>query len=227
MGEHASYHESIDHKEAERRLRKYGGDRSYLTRYSKYKKCYVLSVYQKVPEKESKHFKIDVQDGKCNIQGRTDVCDDITQMLEHYEKNRLDPSFRNIGKKFTREDYVAAQRLSLSIEEHPSYHHNISLNVAKQRLRKYGGDRCYLTRYNEEDESYMLSVHQYRPTPRVIKHFKTDIRDGKCNIHRKTEAFDDPAKMLEHYERRRLDNIIKDIGEICTEDHSRPWCPIL
>ena len=217
MGEHDSYHQRISAEEAEKRLKKYDGNRCYLTRFSQNNNHYVLSVYQKIPTQEIEHYGIDIQDGKYKIQGKEDVFNDVTQMLKHYEQKRLDPAFKNIGKMFTEEDYLSALNRNPLMGEHPSYHQSMGAEEAEQRLKKCDGDCCYLTRFREENRKYMLSVSQKRPT-RSIKHFQIDIRDGKCSIFERTEVFDDITQMLEHYEYNRLDPAFKTIGKMFTEE---------
>lgn len=68
--EHVGYHEMITGKEAEQRLKKHGGH-CYLTRYSKIKDCYILSVYEHL-NASTWHFKIAIdKDGKHKILERT------------------------------------------------------------------------------------------------------------------------------------------------------------
>ena len=228
MGEHPSYHQSMSAEEAEQRLKKCNGDCCYLTRFCEENRKYMLSVSQKRPTRSIKHFQIEIRDGKCSIFEGTELFDDITQMLQHYEHHRLDPAFKTIGKMFTEDDYTIALTETL-MEEHTSYHQTISAEEAEQRLKKCGGDRCYLTRYNEKDKSYMLSVHQKRPTPRVIKHFKIEVLNGKCNIDKKPDVFDDITQMLEHYEQNKLDSAFRNIGTRYTEENnnSSKGCQIL
>ena len=217
MGEHDSYHQRISAKEAERRLKMYGGNRCYLTRFSQAHNHYVLSVRQKIPTQEIEHYGIDIRDGKYKIQGKEDVFNDITQMFEHYEQKRLDPAFKNIGKMFTEEDYLSALNRNPLMGEHPSYHQSMNAEEAEQRLKKFDGDCCYLTRFCEADRKYMLSVSQKRPT-QSIKHFQINIQDGKCRIFERTEVFDDITQMLQHYEQNRLDPAFKTIGRMFTEE---------
>ena len=106
MGEHSSYHQSIPGVEAERRLKSFGRH-SYLTRYSKARENYMLTVFERrPPEHEVQHFKIIIQDdGKHRIEGKEKTFADIEELLEHYENNRIDPSFRTIGQNYTEEEY--------------------------------------------------------------------------------------------------------------------------
>lgn len=103
--EHLGYHRSITAKEAERRLRKYGRH-CYLTRYSKTNLCYILSVYQERPIRTIKHFKIIIGSGELAIKGKEKTFSSIRELLDHYGNNRIDPSFENIGRKYTEEEYM-------------------------------------------------------------------------------------------------------------------------
>ena len=224
LDDHPGYHQSITTTEAEKRLQKCDENCCYLTRYSKNNKSYVLSVCQKRPIQGIEHFGIEVQDGKCKIQGKTEEFPNINQLLEHYEQNVIDPSFITIGKKFTREDYSAAFSKTL-MREQDSYHGTISNREAEQRLKKYSGDCCYLTCYSKDNKSYMLSVRRKR----VIKNILIDVRDGKCNIHDETKVFDDITQMLQYYELNKLDRL-RNIGKQFTEDDydaSRNSCIVL
>ena len=109
MAEHESYHEEITGAEAERRL-KLIGTNSYLTRYSNKKKSYVLTVFkQQIPEDVIKHYKIVIQNGY-KIDGKQFMCGDIRTLLEHYEKNRLDPAIKAIGEKHTLKDFLQREK---------------------------------------------------------------------------------------------------------------------
>lgn len=108
LEEHSSYHQSITGKEAEKRLKQHGGH-CYLTRYSEAKRCYILSVYQKSPTYAMKHFKIVIDySGKKSIEKKQQKFDTIGELLTHYENSRLDPAFRNIGERYTEDDYAKA-----------------------------------------------------------------------------------------------------------------------
>ena len=110
MGEHESYHKTITGEEAEERLRQHGGH-CYLTRYSRMKECYVLSVFehQKPLNPEIDHFEIVVEsDGKHRINGKSMAFNSIHQLLEYYEQNRINPAFKSIGTMYTEEDYITS-----------------------------------------------------------------------------------------------------------------------
>lgn len=108
--EHEGYHHIISQNEAERRLRQNGG-RCYLTRYSNTNKCYILSISQTAPTSTIRHFIIDKEkDGVCRIRGKQKEFGSIEELLAYYEENAIDPALRNIGKKYTEEDYTKDQK---------------------------------------------------------------------------------------------------------------------
>ena len=106
MSEHTSYHQVISGDEATQRLKSFGRH-SYLTRYSKARESYMLTVFERrPPEYEVRHFKIVIQDdGKYRIEGKDLEFQNIGALLGHYEHNRIDPSFRTIGQNFTEAEY--------------------------------------------------------------------------------------------------------------------------
>lgn len=104
LPEHDCYHQAINGKEAERRLKKFGGH-CYLTRYSKVHKCYVLSVYQyrRHPHPATGHFEIVIENsGDLQIKGKNRSFENIQLLLQHYE---IDPDFKSIGRPYTEERY--------------------------------------------------------------------------------------------------------------------------
>ena len=111
MAEHDSYHERIPGAEAERRLRSRGRN-GYLTRYSKERKSYVLTVFkEQTPEDVVMHLKIIITDrGQHKIEGKEVFFADIKTLLEHYEQNRIDPALRTIGQRYTLEDFNQRER---------------------------------------------------------------------------------------------------------------------
>ena len=106
MGDHISYHECITGEEAEKRLKHFAGH-CYLTRYSKVHKSYMLSVYKKERNGDTKrHFKIIVEkEKKVRIERKEKSFDNIQELLNYYEKARIDEALIHIGKKFTKEEY--------------------------------------------------------------------------------------------------------------------------
>ncbi len=110
---HPCYHHAITGKEAEKKM-KNSGDHCYLTRYSEIKKCYVLSVYQKKPNRVMKHFEISVTEfegqKQYKIDGKTRVFNGIKELLTYYENNSIDPALKNIGVGIEEEQYRTARR---------------------------------------------------------------------------------------------------------------------
>ncbi len=104
--EHEGYHHTITAKEAEERLKR-RGSHCYLTRYSNTNGCYILSIYQSTPTTTVKHFKIDKsRDGKFKIKNKQMEFDSIEELLAHYEEHTIDPAFKNIGRKYTEDEYA-------------------------------------------------------------------------------------------------------------------------
>ncbi len=103
---HKGYHRRITGEEAERRL-KLSDRHSYLTRYSKPQKCYILSVYEhQTTEDVVEHFEITIKnDAWVGIEGKDMLFDRIEELLHHYEYNTIDPAFTSIGQAYTLEDY--------------------------------------------------------------------------------------------------------------------------
>ena len=109
LKEHPSNHQKITGDEAERRLKEKGGH-CYLTRFSKFHDCYILSVYKKQhPDDVFEHFKIIVKNGKKSIDGLDREFDDIHSLLGHYEHQRIDAGLKSIGKAYTEDDYAKEQ----------------------------------------------------------------------------------------------------------------------
>ena len=107
LGEHPGYHQEITGEQAEQRLRKCGGH-CYLTRFSKKRGYYVLSVHEhrKPLKPVIKHFKIVIhKNGGTKIEGKSNTFRGIQPLLEHYEKNRIDPAMSSIGNAYTEDEY--------------------------------------------------------------------------------------------------------------------------
>ena len=117
LPDHPGYHESITGEEAERRLKSFGRN-GYLTRYSKDKQSYFLSVFsQQIPEDEIMHFKIIVKKKQPRIDGKMKEFDDIKKLLKHYEENRIDPGLKTIGQKCTLEEFNQKEKERREREE--------------------------------------------------------------------------------------------------------------
>ena len=104
------------------------------------------------------------------------------------------------------------------MDEHPSYHGSITSEEAKRRLNMHGG-LCYLTRFSESHQHYMLSVYQDEPTE-VIKHFRLLIdRNRDCaQIQGMEQSFKNISRLLSHYESKRIDPAFRNIGKPYRED---------
>ncbi len=103
--------------------------------------------------------------------------------------------------------------------EHSSYHQSIPTEEAERRLKLFG-THCYLTRYNENSQCYVLSVYKKQTPDDTIKHFKIEIKEnGKYKIDGKDEEFNDIGELLTEYEQNRIDQALKNIGRNCTEEH--------
>ena len=107
--EHEGYHHIISTREAQKRLKQRGGS-CYLTRYSRRKQSYILSIYKSNPTKTFKHLIIDKDRGhkgeQFKIRDKDIVFNTIEEMLTYYEKNAIDPDFKNIGRKYTEDEYI-------------------------------------------------------------------------------------------------------------------------
>ena len=102
------------------------------------------------------------------------------------------------------------------MEEHNSYHEEITGEEAEKRLRKKGG-HCYLTRYNKASHYYILSVFKPQQPRDVVRHFKIVMDNGRKRIDGLDKEFRDVASLLEHYEHWRIDPGLRSIGQACTE----------
>ena len=101
----------------------------------------------------------------------------------------------------------------------PSYHQLITEEEAERRLKQYGG-HCYLTRCNQEDGCFMLSVFEYRQTKYVTRHFWIKFEeDGKKSIAGFEMKFGSISSLLEHYEQNELNSKFHTgtIGQAYTE----------
>lgn len=106
LRDHTCFHRSITGSEAEERLRTSGYNHCYLTRFSKQHKCYMLTVYQfQIPKHVVEHYKISLNSGKCCLDGKDDLFNDIDELLHHCETHPISPSFVHVGRKYTQEEY--------------------------------------------------------------------------------------------------------------------------
>ena len=159
MGEHSSYHESIPGAEARRRLELFCKHNCcsccYLTRYSRKKKSYALSILKKQkPEDIMLHFRILVkEEGKHEIEGTFMEFEGIAQLLDYYESHRLDPSLRSIGRKCTEQDYEQAEQAEEREEErrHEEERQRIEEERRRQEREKEEEHRRQEEREREEE----------------------------------------------------------------------------
>ena len=104
------------------------------------------------------------------------------------------------------------------MSHHNSYHSCITGKEAERRLNAWGGD-CYLTRYSEARNCFVLSVHKQQSPKDVIKHFKIlRDKDGKHGIEGVDKKFADSTEMLEHYEEAMINPAFTTIGQYFTEE---------
>ena len=106
------------------------------------------------------------------------------------------------------------------MDHHSSYHQSIPGDEAERRLREFNA-HCYLTRFSDRHECYMLSVFQRQRPTDVIKHFKIIIKDdGKHMIDGKDEEHNSIGQLLTYYEdeNSKLDPSFRTIGQKYTED---------
>ena len=101
---------------------------------------------------------------------------------------------------------------------HTSYHQSIPGDEAERRLREFNV-HCYLTRFSDGEDCYVLSVYMQQTPTDVMEHFKIIIKDdGKVLIDGKDEEFDDISQLLAYYENNRIDPALETIGRNCVED---------
>lgn len=103
--------------------------------------------------------------------------------------------------------------------EHPSYHQCITSREAERRL-KMPGKNCYLTRYSKSQQAYVLSIYRKQRPHDVIEHLGIIIEeDGKHRVKgREDEEFPDITKLLNFYEKERIDPGFPNIGVPYTEE---------
>lgn len=112
LRDHPGYHYSISGDEAMQRLKTSGHECCYLTRFSENHNSYILSVYKKHrPSDVEKHFQITIDaNERVGIEGHQ-MFRSIEEFLDHYEKDPIHPSLKNIGHKYTEEEYLAKQKM--------------------------------------------------------------------------------------------------------------------
>ena len=114
------------------------------------------------------------------------------------------------------------------IAEDTSYHAGITGEEAIKRLQVSGNPHCYLIRYSEAQECYILTVYCKQSPSDVEKHFKILV-DPKYKIENTANEFESIGQLLEHYENHRIHPTLRKIGHKYTlrdyENHSK--CSIL
>ena len=106
------------------------------------------------------------------------------------------------------------------MDPHASYFRAITGEEAETQLKK-SGHHCYLTRFSERKNCYVLSVYQKRPY--VMKHFHIVFTDyhgqrREYQIEGTEEAFGSLDDMLRHYEKNQIDPSLMSIGQQVTFD---------
>lgn len=105
------------------------------------------------------------------------------------------------------------------MDDHNSYHGSITGEEAEQRL-KMCSDHCYLTRYSEAKECYMLTIYK-KKFKKTIKHFQIFFEhSGSHKVYKidgKMEEFCGIKEMLMYYESSQIDPDFKTIGRPISE----------
>lgn len=97
-----SFHGPLNKTESEAKLKEHGGD-CFLTRYSKAKKAYQLSVINRGKKRstakiEEYHIIFNDEDCEFQIQGKEEVFDSIDDLLEFYQKTPISQTTASIGE---------------------------------------------------------------------------------------------------------------------------------
>ena len=100
IGTHPSFHGVMTAEEAEKVLKKHSAT-CFLTRYSKDKSCFRLSV---ITKKVIQHFSILMEERIYEVKGAEMKFDDIHELLSFYENTPLTFEVMGIGKCVLRED---------------------------------------------------------------------------------------------------------------------------
>ena len=112
---------------------------------------------------------------------------------------------------------IPAKEKRYMMGEHSSYHQSIPGDEAERRLKKFD-THCYLTRFSNRGDCYVLSVYMQQTPTDVMKHFKIIIKDDcKVLIYGKDYEFDYIEQLLGHYENNRIDPALPTIGKNCVE----------
>ncbi len=107
------------------------------------------------------------------------------------------------------------------MDEHPSYHEEITGEEAEKRLQRCT-NHGYLTRHSIKNQHYILSVCKENPAGFVFKHFPIIFNIEGCHkkyrIGQKGRVFNNLKEMLEFYENNRIDPALNKIGQCVTEN---------
>ena len=102
------------------------------------------------------------------------------------------------------------------INNHPSYHGAMEGNESQMEL-KHHSESCYLTRYSERRNVYVLSVMKVSGGTRVFQHFTIDIRNRNNDISYEIKGADMKFKhlsdMLKFYQCNPVSHSVSNIGE--------------
>ena len=107
-----------------------------------------------------------------------------------------------------------------SIGEHPGYHRSITGKQAIHRLKGSGRDHCYLLRYSEAKQSYVLTVYRKeRGANDVEKHYEIVAENKRYKIHGRgfKKDFENFSELLGYYEHNWIHATLESIGEIYTQ----------
>lgn len=99
------------------------------------------------------------------------------------------------------------------IGEHPSHHQGIPRDEAVRRLQESKKPHCYLISYDEQQDSYVLTVYKKQRPKDIEKHFKIKIENSRPRISGLKQDFDNIGQLLEHYESHSIHHTLKNIGE--------------
>lgn len=116
------------------------------------------------------------------------------------------------------------------MKKHPSFHGNMKSSEAESKLNIQGGN-CYLTRYSKSQKKLRISVQKTRGETTTTKHFSLSIEKGSGGIYSveiegTEEKFNDICKLLKHYEKQPIDNIMDGLGQyIETTEHTPSFQP--
>ena len=100
---------------------------------------------------------------------------------------------------------------------HPSYHEIISGKEAERRLTENSEGNCYLTRYSESEEKYVVSAIVSHRGMREPVHFVLEIDSEAPSYSFKgsEKIFRTIDELLTYYEQYPLNEEIRSIGSIC------------